>query len=95
MVTTKKHRRDLVESQNPPQVGSRDKLFEHDIAFSPAMGQLTARGAPEAADWRTAIATLLHESNLPDRAPILCDVRAVTRLRRSVGGEVLRLVTRR
>jgi hypothetical protein len=95
MMMTSKHRRDRVESQNPAHVDSRDTVFEHDIALYPPRAQLTARGAPEAAEWRTAITTLLHELNLPDTAPILCDVRAVTSLRRSVGEELLRLVTTR
>lgn len=95
MMMTSKHRKDPVEFQNPREKGSRDELFDHDIAISLPMGELTARGAPAAAEWRTAVATLLHEPNLPDGAPILCDVRAVTRLRGSVCGDLLRLITPR
>jgi hypothetical protein len=95
MMMTSKHRKDLVAFQNPREEGSRDDLFDHDIAIWPPMGQLTAHGAPEAAEWRAAVATLLHDSNLPHGAPILCDVRDVTRLGRSIGGDLLRLVAPR
>jgi hypothetical protein len=84
-----------VESLNPLQVRSPDELFEFDVVRWPPMGQLTARGAPEAADWRIAVATLLHELNLPDGAPFLCDVRAVTRFAPSMGRELLELVNTR
>jgi hypothetical protein len=90
---TSKQRRDLKESLHPPQVASRTALFEFDVALGPPMAQLTACGAPEATDWRAAVDTLLFA--MPDGAPILCDLRAVTRVRPAVGSELVRLVAAR
>ena len=94
MVMTSKPRRDLKESPRPQRVGSHSALFEFDFVLWPPMAQLTARGAPEADEWRAAVATVsaLH---LPGDAPVLCDLRGVTRLKASVRGELVPLVATR
>ena len=94
MVMTTKPRRDLKESPRPQRGGPDCALFDVDFVLWPPMAQLTARGAPAVDAWRAAVATVsaLH---LPGDAPVLCDLRGVTRLRASVRSELLRLVATR
>ena len=60
--------------------------FQYEFAFQPAVGQLTASGAPNLAEWRIAIGALIRHPDFPVDAPLLFDLRSVQGLPRSRDG---------
>jgi hypothetical protein len=62
--------------------------FQYEFAFRPAVGQLTASGAPSLAEWRMAIGALIRHPDLPADAPLLLDLRSVDGLPRSRDGGI-------
>lgn len=60
--------------------------FEHEIALSPRIAQLTAYGDPDITEWRSAIRALVRDPELPRDASILCDLREVSMLPETQSG---------